>query len=236
MPDIQAILDQMTLEEKAALCTGASMWTTVPVERLGVPAMMMTDGPHGVRRVPDVTSVGAPSLPATCFPTASCLASSWDLALLQQVGAGAGRRGRCARRGCAAGTRRQHEAHAALRTQLRVLLGRPLPGGRAGRRFHQWRAEQGRGHVTQAFCGQQPGDRALPHRRHRRRAHPPRDLPARLRDGGQKGQALDRDVRLQQAQRRRTAPSTTRCSWISSSTSGASTDWWSPTGARCTTG
>jgi len=86
VPDIQAILDQMTLEEKAALCTGASTWTTVPVERLGVPAMMMTDGPHGVRRVPDVTSVGAPSLPATCFPTASCLASSWDPSLLQQVG------------------------------------------------------------------------------------------------------------------------------------------------------
>ena len=86
MPAIQAILDQMTLQEKAALCTGASMWTTVPVERLGVPAMMMTDGPHGVRRVPDVTSVSAPSLPATCFPTASCLASSWDPALLRQVG------------------------------------------------------------------------------------------------------------------------------------------------------
>ena len=52
MPDIQAVLDQMTLEEKAALCTGASMWTTVPVERLGVPAIMMTDGPHGVRSRP----------------------------------------------------------------------------------------------------------------------------------------------------------------------------------------
>ena len=90
MPEIQAILDQLTLEEKAALCTGASMWTTVPVERLGVPAIMMTDGPHGVRRVPDVTSVGAPSLPATCFPTASCLASSWDTALLRQVGAALG--------------------------------------------------------------------------------------------------------------------------------------------------
>ncbi len=86
MPDIQAILDQMTVEEKAALCTGASAWTTVPVERLGVPEMLVSDGPHGVRRVPDATEVGAPSLPATCFPTASCLASTWDLALLRQVG------------------------------------------------------------------------------------------------------------------------------------------------------
>jgi beta-glucosidase len=87
MPDIQAILNQLTLEEKAALCTGASMWTTAPVERLGVPAIVMTDGPHGVRYVPDITQVGAKSLPATCFPTASCLASTWDAALLRQVGA-----------------------------------------------------------------------------------------------------------------------------------------------------
>lgn len=90
MPDIQTILDQMTLEEKAALCTGASMWTTVPVERLGVPAIKMTDGPHGVRCVPDVHAVGARSLPATCFPTASCLASTWETALLRQVGAALG--------------------------------------------------------------------------------------------------------------------------------------------------
>ena len=54
MTDIQAIVAEMTLEEKAALCTGASAWTTVPVERLGVPEMIVSDGPHGVRRVPDV--------------------------------------------------------------------------------------------------------------------------------------------------------------------------------------
>ena len=62
----------MTLEEKAALCTGASAWTTTPVERLGVPEMFVADGPHGVRRVPDIHSMAMHSLPATCFPTASC--------------------------------------------------------------------------------------------------------------------------------------------------------------------
>ena len=86
MPDIQTILNQLTLEEKAALCTGASMWTTVPVERLGVPAIVMTDGPHGVRLSTDVNAIGKATLPATCFPTASCLASTWDTALLRQVG------------------------------------------------------------------------------------------------------------------------------------------------------
>ncbi len=84
--DIQAIITQMTLEEKAALCTGASFWTTTPVERLGIPEMVVSDGPHGVRRVPDVHSLGMKSLPATCFPTASCLASTWDVDLINQMG------------------------------------------------------------------------------------------------------------------------------------------------------
>ena len=84
--DIQSILSQMTLEEKAALCTGASGWTTTPVERLGIPEMLVSDGPHGVRRVPDIHSLGGQSLPATCFPTASCLASTWDVELIYQMG------------------------------------------------------------------------------------------------------------------------------------------------------
>jgi beta-glucosidase len=83
---IQSIISRMTLEEKAALCTGASAWTTTPIERLGVPEMIVSDGPHGVRRVPDVSSMVNESLPATCFPTASCLASTWDVDLLREMG------------------------------------------------------------------------------------------------------------------------------------------------------
>jgi beta-glucosidase len=84
--DLEALIAQMTLEEKAALCTGASAWTTTPVERLGIPEMIVSDGPHGVRRVPDIQSMGMKSLPATCFPTASCLASTWDVDLIRQMG------------------------------------------------------------------------------------------------------------------------------------------------------
>lgn len=86
MTDLQSIIRKMTLEEKAALCTGASAWTTTPVERLGVPEMTVSDGPHGVRRVPDNHSMTMTSLPATCFPTASSLASSWDVDLLHEMG------------------------------------------------------------------------------------------------------------------------------------------------------
>ncbi len=84
--NIKSIIAQMTLEEKAALCTGASAWSTTPIERLGVPEMIVSDGPHGVRRVPDIHAMAPLSLPATCFPTASCLASTWDVNLLHQMG------------------------------------------------------------------------------------------------------------------------------------------------------
>ena len=84
--DIKSIIAQMTLEEKAALCTGASNWSTTPIDRLGVPEMIVSDGPHGVRRVVDVHSMGQKSLPATCFPTASCLASTWNVDLIKQMG------------------------------------------------------------------------------------------------------------------------------------------------------
>jgi beta-glucosidase len=86
MKNIDSIISQMTLEEKAALCTGASHWTTTPVERLGIPEMIMSDGPHGVRRVADIHSIANESLPATCFPTSSCLASTWNVDLLHKMG------------------------------------------------------------------------------------------------------------------------------------------------------
>jgi beta-glucosidase len=86
MTDIQTIMQQMTLQEKAALCSGDSAWTTTPLARLGIPAMRVSDGPHGLRRVAARIALNAPSLPATCFPTASCLASTWDTDLLRAVG------------------------------------------------------------------------------------------------------------------------------------------------------
>lgn len=86
MADIQSLIAQMTLEEKAALCVGASAWSTTPVERLGIPQMIVSDGPHGIRRVPDIHSMAQQSLPATCFPTASCSACTWDVALMRRMG------------------------------------------------------------------------------------------------------------------------------------------------------
>jgi beta-glucosidase len=80
------LIKKMSLEEKAALCTGAGPWTTTPVEHLGIPVMTVTDGPHGVRRVEDIHTFTTKSEPATCFPTATCMASTWDVDLIHKLG------------------------------------------------------------------------------------------------------------------------------------------------------
>ncbi len=83
------LLDGLTLEEKARLVMGSDFWHTTPVERLGIDRIRVADGPHGLRMQPDEADhvgIGG-SLPATCFPTASGLASSWDRDLVAEVGA-----------------------------------------------------------------------------------------------------------------------------------------------------
>jgi beta-glucosidase len=91
-----SLLAEMTLEEKASLCLGSDFWHTAPVERLGIPAIMVSDGPHGLRRQPDKGDhVGiSDSVPATCFPTACALASSWNPQLVGRVGEALGREAR----------------------------------------------------------------------------------------------------------------------------------------------
>jgi beta-glucosidase len=91
--DVPALLAAMTLEEKASLLDGSDAWRTEPVQRadgsLDVPAVMVADGPHGLRKEPDDSaSMGlGDSVPATCFPPAAGLASTWDPELIEQVGA-----------------------------------------------------------------------------------------------------------------------------------------------------
>ncbi|MCX7845227.1 MAG: glycoside hydrolase family 3 C-terminal domain-containing protein [Dictyoglomaceae bacterium] len=81
--DIKKLIAQMTLEEKAKLCSGLDAWHTKPVERLGIPSIRMSDGPHGLRKT---EGLFAESVPAICFPTAVTLAASWDRELIEKVG------------------------------------------------------------------------------------------------------------------------------------------------------
>ncbi|MFN3698739.1 MAG: glycoside hydrolase family 3 C-terminal domain-containing protein [Dictyoglomus sp.] len=81
--DIKGLISQMTLEEKASLCSGKDAWNTKPIERLGIPSIRMSDGPHGLRKEEHLFGE---SKPATCFPTAVTLAASWDRELVERVG------------------------------------------------------------------------------------------------------------------------------------------------------
>lgn len=86
--DVPRLVAELTLEEKASLCSGQDFWHTKAVERLGIPAIMVTDGPHGLRKqVEEADNLGLNrSVPATCFPPAAGLGSTWDRDLLRRVG------------------------------------------------------------------------------------------------------------------------------------------------------
>lgn len=83
-----ADISDLTLEEKASLTSGLNFWHTKPVERAGIPSIMLTDGPHGLRKQAgggDHLGLGQ-SVPATCFPPAVGIGSSWDVDLVRRVG------------------------------------------------------------------------------------------------------------------------------------------------------
>ena len=80
MKEIKELLNQMTLEEKASLCSGLDFWHLKNINRLEIPSIMVTDGPHGLRKqAGNSDHIGLnQSIPSTCFPTASALASTWN--------------------------------------------------------------------------------------------------------------------------------------------------------------
>ena len=86
--DYGEILKQMTLEEKASLCSGKTFWLTENIDRLGIPSVLMTDGPNGLRKekAGRGTNIMNESEPATCFPTAVTLCSTWDPSLAEKAG------------------------------------------------------------------------------------------------------------------------------------------------------
>lgn len=88
MLNLDSLIAEMTLEEKAGLLSGKDFWHTKAVERLDVPSVMVSDGPHGLRKqeaTADHLGV-AESIKAVCFPTASALACSFDTELLEEIG------------------------------------------------------------------------------------------------------------------------------------------------------
>ena len=129
---VSEIVAQMTLKEKASMCSGKDFWRLESVRRLGVPQVMVADGPHGLRKqAGEADHLGInDSIPAVCFPTACASAASFDRNLLRQLGEALGQE--CQAEG-------------------------PIPDRRAGGQPCGGRAELERGRLPEAFCRQQPG-------------------------------------------------------------------------------
>src|SRR5256714_850707 len=87
MQDVENLLSQLTLQEKVAMLAGTNDWYTVPVERLGIPSLKMTDGPNGARGAGGFTG----GVKAACFPAGISLASTWNTDLVERVGQGLAR-------------------------------------------------------------------------------------------------------------------------------------------------
>ena len=86
--DVKGIIREMTLEEKAGMCSGKDFWHLKGVERLGIPEVMVSDGPHGLRKqAAEADHLGLnESIKAVCFPTACATACSFDRDLLEEMG------------------------------------------------------------------------------------------------------------------------------------------------------
>ena len=92
MQNTELLLKELTLEEKCALLSGAETFKTRGMPQHGIPQIWLSDGPHGLRKqAGESDHLGLnPSVPATCFPTASAIANSWDAALGEKIGAALG--------------------------------------------------------------------------------------------------------------------------------------------------
>ena len=92
--NVEDLVSALTLEEKAGLCSGADFWHTKAVERLGIPAIKVSDGPHGLRTQKEGSTDPNDAIEAVCFPAGCAAAASFDPALTRRMGAALGREAR----------------------------------------------------------------------------------------------------------------------------------------------
>lgn len=157
------ILQTLTLEEKASLCQGATFWLTKEIAGKGIPEIMMTDGPHGLRKQTGETDhLGVnKSVPATCFPSAAALASSWDRELLEKIGQALGEECLAEQVSILLGPGANIKRSPLCGRNFEYFFRGSLPLVPDGQAPHSGCAVHGRGHLAQAFCRKQPGN--LPH-------------------------------------------------------------------------
>ena len=156
---VKNILAQMTLLEKCSLLSGMDFWHTQTVERVGLPAIMVSDGPHGLRRqASEGDHLGLnESVPATCFPTGVGLGSSWDRNLIFQVGALIGEEAQAQGVSVVLGPGLQYQTITFMWPQFRIFVRGSLPFHADGQTSYSGGTEPGSRNLYQTFLRQQSG-------------------------------------------------------------------------------
>lgn len=116
--NVEELVSALTLEEKAGLCSGADFWHTKAVERLGIPAIKVSDGPHGLRTQKEGSTDPNDAIEAVCFPAGCAAAASFDPALTRRMGRSPRAGGPGQRRAGSAGACGEHQAQPSLRPQF----------------------------------------------------------------------------------------------------------------------
>lgn len=142
------IVASLTVEQKVALCLGADFWHTAEVD--GVPPVWLSDGPHGLRK--QTGEFMDPSEPATCFPTASCLAASWDPVLVREVGAALGEEARVQDIGVVLGPGINIKRHPLCGRNFEYYSEDPFLAGRLGAAMVEGIQSQGVGACVKHFA------------------------------------------------------------------------------------
>ena len=147
------LVGRMTLEEKALLLTGDGWWATHRIERLGIPSIYVTDGPHGQKGQGAGLVKSAGDLLSDGIRTGFVLEPGVD-----PTGWRCPRPGKPGQR-CAdsAGAGRQYETLTPWRSEFRVFLRGSFAGREDGRRLHRRGSKPGCGHLAETLCGEQPG-------------------------------------------------------------------------------
>lgn len=160
---VQDILSKMTLEDKISLCNGADFWHSKAMAQYGIPAVTMSDGPHGVRcqkNGADMLGVNE-SEPATCFPTAVTSGATWDAELLKAEGQAIGEEGLSYGVDVVLGPGVNIKRNPLCGRNFEYFSEDPCIAGRDGRGMGAGRAEHRRRHQPQAFCRKQSGVQAV---------------------------------------------------------------------------
>lgn len=92
LQDLSKLIDELTIDEKSMLVSGADQWRTLAIPRLGIPSVMVADGPHGLRKENKAGGIGVGAgAAATCFPTAATISNSWNPGLVREIARAIGR-------------------------------------------------------------------------------------------------------------------------------------------------